>query len=206
MLNRVVAVCGDFNGRLERGRGMAGSEVTVKSFVITQAIAVLVFVLVPVGITAIVPRTMVELRHRDGGATARVTRHVLLVVPLPTSTIDGVTAVESHVREAKRDYASRSDRREGRKSNIAGDGSVWIIGGDAKAIVQSTPDDAPRQAEQIQAFLADSEAPPLVLTATAGRLTYWLGGVLTFFAALYLVGATLATIRWLLRQALPRGE
>jgi hypothetical protein len=183
---------------------MADPKHTVKSILITQAIAIFGFVVVPAAVTFIAPRTTVELRRDEDHVSARITRHILLVIPFRTLTIEPVVEVESQVTAGKYGYSTNSDRRRGRKVNQAGDGSVWIIGRDSKCQVQSTPADAPVQAEQIRSFLENPAAEPVVITATAGwALTYLLGSAMTGLSALYCLGATLAVGRWLLGLAMP---
>ncbi len=182
---------------------MSTQKNTWKTITITQAIAVLCFVLMPALITFVVPRTTIELRRVDGQASASITKHILLIVPFRQLTIDSVTEVESHVTSGKYGYSNNNDRRRNRKVHMAGDGSIWIKGRDAEYQVQSNPVDAPVQVEKIQVFLDNPTAEPFVLTATAGwAFTYLLGGVMTGLCALYCLGATLAVGRWLLRQML----
>ncbi len=186
---------------------MTDPKTTWKTIAITQAIAVVCFVILPAVVTFVVPRTTIEMQHSEGQATAEITKHVLLVVPIRQLTIAPVAEVESQVTGSRYGYSTNSDRRRNRKVHMAGDGSIWIIGRDAEYQVQSNPTDAPVQAEQIKAFLDNPAAEPFVLTATAGwAFTYLLGGVMTGLCALYCVGATLAVGRWLLRHMMVSGK
>ena len=174
---------------------------TLNSILITQGIAIIAFLVVPAVVTFIVPRTTIEMRRIDIGASARITPHILLVVPCRRSTIEPVVTVESHVRSSREGYSTENDRIRKNKVTMAGDGSIWIIGRESKFQVQSTKDEAPLQAAKIQAFLNNPTAEPLVFTATAGwELTYLLGGTMTALSGLYCVGAILAVGRGLLRR------
>ncbi len=175
---------------------------SVSSIVITQAVAILGFVIVPGLVTFMVPRTTIQLQHRDGQATARIVRHTLLFVPLYTTRIDPLLDAESQVSAAKQ---IKEDRQRNRKASTQiADGSVLLFGQNQMSQVQSTYEDALVQAEQIKAFLQDPSAKPLTLLAHGPwGLTYVLGGILTGFAALYCLGAFLATAQFLLKKARP---
>lgn len=178
-----------------------------KSIVVTQSIAVFGFLIVPAAVTFIAPRTTIEMRRIDDHASARITKHILLFVPLRETAIERVEQVESHVRAAQYGYSTHSDRIRGRKTESAADGSLWIIGRDSKCQVQSTAADAPVQAAQIKAFLDNPAAEPLVMTSTAGwALTYLLGGAMTGLSALYCAGAACGVGRWLLSHLLSRRD
>jgi len=186
---------------------MPDPKSTFTSIIITQAIAIFGFLVVPAAVTFVAPRTTIELQRREDHVSATITKHILLVVPIRKFTIESVVEAESHVVAAKYGYSTNSDRLRGRKVEQAADGSIWIVGRDSKCQVQSTSTEASGQADQIKAFLDDPDAEPVVMTATAGwALTYLLGGAMTGLSALYCVGATLGAGRWLLNLMLPGRE
>ena len=175
---------------------------TLASIFITQIIAIIAFLVVPALVTYMVPRTTIEMRRINDGASARITQYILLVIPFRLNTIEPVVTVESQVRSSREGYSTENDRIRKRKVTIAGDGSIWIIGRESKFQVQSTKDEAPLQAAKVQAFLNNPTAEPLIFTATAGwALTYLLGGTMTALSSLYCVGAILAVGRGLLRRS-----
>lgn len=183
---------------------MPATKHTFKSIIITQAIAIFGFILVPAAVTFVAPRTTVEMRHIGDESSARVIKHIWLAIPFRETTIAPVLRVESHVKAAEYGYSTHSDRLRGRKVEKAADGSIRIIGRDSQCQVQSTPNDAPIEAEQMNAFLEKPASEPLVMTLTAGWLfTYLLGGAMTALSLLYCVGAALAVGRWLLCHIRP---
>lgn len=183
----------------------AQAKSTITSLIITQSIAILVFVLVPVVVTSMAPRTTIRLRRFNDRASAEVTRHTLLFVPLYTTTVEPLLDAESVVEGEK---AIKEDRQRNRKAatQIA-TGSVRLLGNDRETQVQSTYEDAPKQTQQIKAFIEDPSAESLTITAHAPwMLTYVLGGVMTGFAALYGIGSLLAIMRFLITSMLPTGS
>ena len=185
---------------------MAAPKPTWASILITQGIAIFAFLVVPAFVTYMVPRTTIEMRRINDGASARIIQYLLLVIPCRLSTIEPVLTVECHVWSSREGYSTENDRIRKRKVTMAGDGSISIIGGESKFQVQSTQDDAPLQAAKIQAFLNNPAAEPLIFTATAGwGLTYLLGGTMTALSGLYCAGVILAVGRGLLRLGFPSG-
>ena len=183
---------------------MTAPKPTLASILITQAIAIIAFLVVPAVVTIFVPRTTILMRSNDDGASARITQYILLVIPCRLSTIDPVVTVESHVRSSREGYSTERDRLQRRKVTMVGDGSILIMGRESKIRVQSTSTEAPLIAATIQAFLDNPAADPLVLTATAGWfLTYFLGGTMTALSGLYCAGTALAVGRGLLQQSFP---
>lgn len=177
------------------------SNSTFFSVVVTQAIAIVVFVVVPVLVTLMVPRTTIQLRRENGVASAYIIRHALLVVPAGKTTIAPLRNAESIVTGEKQIKEDRVRRRKATTQLATG---LVEISGDAKNYhVQSTYEDAPRQAAQINAFIQDPSARSLAVTAAAPwKLTYVLGGVLSGLAALYCAGAVIESAKFLLNLLL----
>lgn len=183
----------------------APSRPSLSSLAITQAIGIICFVLIPALVTFVVPRTTIELRSVDNAVEAVVTTHVFLFVPIWARTISPVTDVTSKVRadEYKADLDAQ-ERRKGTAHYRAGDGSILLTGANGTTQIQSTPEDAPKDAERIKGFLAAPSPQSIVITATAGWLfTYLLGGIMTGLAALFCGGATLAVLKSVLGMARP---
>ena len=178
----------------------ASKPATWSSIVVTQAIAIVGFVLVPMLVTVVVPRTTIVLRPVDDQVHAEVTKYALLCIPFRYEVLAPVTAVNAKVRDAV--YKSRldsEDRRKGRAKYQAGDGVIILENPGGESWIQSTPADAVPAVERIQAYLQAPTQEPLVIHASAGWLfTYLLGGIMTGLAALYVTGATLAILKWLI--------
>lgn len=182
----------------------AQSKSTIRSLIITQSIAILVFVVVPVVVTFMAPRTTIRLRRSHDQVAAVVTRHTLLIVPLYTTTMEPLLDADSILQGEK---AIKEDRQRNRKATTQiATGSVRLTGNGQDTQVQSTYEDAPVQAQQIKAFIENPAAKTLTITANAPwMLTYVLGGVMTGFAALYGIGSLLAIMRFVITSMLPVG-
>jgi hypothetical protein len=178
-----------------------------KSIAVTQAIAVICFVLVPVGVTFFfVPRTTIELSRGANGVNAKVTRYCLLIVPAQIVDLAPLTDVDDTVTQSHTRSATLAERRRGKRRGtwVAGDGAVTLSSETATCHVQSTPAEAPKLTAAIEGFMNNGEPATLQLSASAyWQLTYLLGGVLTGLCALYLVGVCLAILQWCWSIAIP---
>jgi hypothetical protein len=178
------------------------SKSSFTTLILTQSIAILVFVLVPVLVTSMAPRSTIELRRFNGTVSAEVTRHTLLYVPIYRTIVEPLLDAESIRHESR---SIKEDRTRNRKAatQIA-DGSVLLIGKSCESKVQSTYDDAPVQTQQIKAFIEDPSAETVMITANAPwMLTYVLGGIMTGLAVLYCAGSILAIARFFILSLLP---
>lgn len=178
----------------------SAKPVTWTSIAVTQAIAIVGFVLVPMLVTMVVPRTTIVLRPVDDNVHAEVTRYALLCIPYRYEVLAPVTAATAKVRDAvHKNRLDAEDRRKGRAQYQAGDGVIILENPGGESWIQSTPADAVPAVERIQAYLQSPAPEPLVIHASAGWLfTYVLGGIMTGLAALYVTGATLAMLQWLI--------
>lgn len=174
---------------------------TIRSTIITQAIAIFGCIVVPILVTMIAPRITVRFDRHGDHVSAHITKHVLLMVPLPTVVIDPVQEVRSHVTAGEHRRMTNEDRRRGRAEHVLADGSFFVSGPNSEYQVQSTPEAAPIQTSQLQAFLDDPASQSLEFTSTAGwKLSYLLGGIMTALAAFYCICAILATLKWIFQS------
>ncbi len=184
------------------------AETTLKGAIITQAIAIVVFVGVPILITLMVPFSDLALRRTGPTASVTVTRYVLVFIPWRTQTIANVRAVRAEITAEKYHADTSENRRMGRAgATSVATGQLVIEGDGPDMIVQASPDLATETEEEFAAFLAETDPEPVTIQLYASWWLSWvLGGIATFFAAFYIVGAVLAIITWPFkkrRQAAP---
>lgn len=167
----------------------------IAAVLVTQAIAIVVFVILPTVITLMVPFTDLEFRNTDSGLEATVRRYVLIFIPWKTERVTHVTRVRADITAEKHYQGTREERRKGQKGVQLATGQVAIIGDGPEVIVQAAPDLAKTISAQFEKFAAGNSAEPMTFSVYASWSLSWiLGGVATAFCALYIVGATLAVL------------
>jgi hypothetical protein len=166
---------------------------TLKARVITQIIAFVAFVLLPILITLMVPFTKLEFSHAPAGATATATRYALIAIPWRNMRIENVTQVIAEITPEKRYRGTLEERRKGQKGVRHATGQLVIVHDGPDVIVQAEPELAREIAAQFDRFAVDKRSEPMVFSVYASWwLSYVLGGVMTGLFALYAVGVVLA--------------
>lgn len=170
---------------------------SIKSIVITQAIAIVFFVLLPILITFMTPLTDVEVSNTEQGTSVKVVRYILTFIPWKTELITNVSGVRADITERKH-YANTSENR--RKGNVGvsvATGELVFITNDAEVKMQSDPELAEETVKTYNEFVSSKSTEPLKLTIYASwALSYILGGVATFFCGLYVFGAVVSIIKF----------
>jgi ABC-type sugar transport system permease subunit len=168
---------------------------SLRDRVITQAIAIVFFVIVPIVITLMVPLTNIEFRNSETGATVTVHRYVLIFIPWKTQQITNVTRVRADITAEKHYRGTSEERRKGQSGVRVATGQVAIIGDGPEVIVQAAPDLAKEISRQFDEFVVIRSPEPMTFAVYASWPLSWiLGGVVTALCALYVVGATLAVL------------
>ena len=172
-----------------------------KTHLITQAIAIVGFVIVPVVITLVVPLSTIAFERAGSETDVTVQRYVLMVVPWRTDRIDGVTQIRADVSSQFRYGNSAQNRRMNRVGTVSyATGQVAIIGPQDELIVQAAPELARSIAAQFKDFVADKTADRLSIPVYASwALSYVLGGIVSFLCGLYLFGSVAAILRFVFR-------
>lgn len=175
---------------------------SLRSVIVTQAIAIVVFVGVPALITALAPVSHITLKKEPQGVSATVQANLLFVVPYSTRTVSPVTEITSRVIQGEKGTAAERRRKQQGKSEP--EGQLIFTGPQQKAIANALPSTLERDLARLQDFQKSPTETPLQMTVIA----HWLisivvGGIATAFAALYIVCAILGFGLWLVRKASP---
>lgn len=174
---------------------LTGAKVTLLGLVITQAIAFVGCVVIPIVVTLVAPLSTLEFTKSGAGTTATVTRYVLMVVPWRTQRIDGVTRLRVDVTGEFRYADTAENRRKGRTGTSHATGQIAIVGNGPEVIVQAAPDLAQDIAARFDRFVETSTAAPVTIPIYASwSLSYLLGGAVTALCALYLFGVAMAVL------------
>lgn len=172
------------------------SNSSLMGTIITQTIAFVVFLVVPIVITLMVPFTDLEFRRAGDGATVTIKRYVLMFIPWQTTEIANAKALRAEITPESRYRNTAENRRKDRADTVKlATGQMVVVGDGREVIVQAAPEIAEGISDQFKQFLADRAAKPVAISVYASwRLSYLLGGAVTALAALYVIGACLAIL------------
>lgn len=174
------------------------ADTSLKSTIITQTIAAIVFVGVPILITLIAPFTNIALQKTGSTASVTITRYVLVFIPWQTRQVEQVKELRAEVKPEFRYRNTAENRRMGRAGAVShATGQIAIVSDGPDVIVQASPELAVETDARFERFLAEPNPAPVRISLYASWwLSYVLGGIATGFAALYLGGAFLAIVTW----------
>lgn len=168
---------------------------SLKSILVTQLIACVVFVGVPILLTFMAPLTSLSFKKSEQGMTATLDRYLLMVIPWKHETVVGTLSVEADVTEAKRYRGTVEERRKGQKGIRLATAQIVIGSGGVETFIQADPELAKRVEKEFAEFQQSNSAEELRYEIYASWwLSYVLGGIATGFAVFYVFGATAQTI------------
>ncbi len=133
----------------------------IKNLVVTQSIAIVGFVGVPILITLVASLTDIDFEHRENGIHARVTRYVLMYFPWKTDFVEDVSEVRASNTPAKYYRGTSEERRKGQKGVQLETGQVIIAHADTEVHIDVDPKLAKEIEASFKRFQLDKSAAPI---------------------------------------------
>lgn len=171
--------------------------------VLQHVIAFLICVVFPGLVTVVAPASWLTFQ-RSGDVVSCTTRTcVFFVVPFKIQHVNQVTSIEHRERAEQ----TRRQREHGRETNkyvhVDGEGFLQILGtNDQKAEVSVSPASLESIVEKSRDFLDSPDRDSTTIFAIANwKFGALMGGVLTSFTVLYVVGYTLSLLNMIFRGA-----
>lgn len=166
-----------------------------KSILITQTIASLVFVGIPILLTYMAPLTSLRFDKTEQGVEAKVDRYLLMVFPWKHEDLVGVEAVRADITAAKHYRGTSEERRKGQKGYRLSTAQIVLACGGMVSAIQADPELAKQVEKEFADFKqADGVSELKYEIYASWWLSYVLGGIATGFAVLYVFGATMQVI------------
>jgi hypothetical protein len=166
-----------------------------KSILITQAIASVVFVGIPILLTYMAPLTSLRFDKTEQGMEAKVDRYLLMVIPWKHEALVGIDAVRAEVTAEKRYRGTSEERRKGQKGVRLATAQIVLACGGLESAIQANPDLAKKVEKEFAEFKQTDAASQLNYEIYASWwLSYVLGGIATSFAVFYIFGASVQII------------
>lgn len=177
---------------------------TLKSILITQTIASLVFVGIPILLTYMAPLTSLRFDKTEQGVEAKVDRYLLMVIPWKHEDLVGVEAVRADVTAAKHYRGTSEERRKGQKGYRLATAQIVLACGGMESAIQADPELAKQVEKEFADFKqADGVSELKYEIYASWWLSYVLGGIATGFAVLYVFGASVQIVLSMTKKLLP---
>ena len=179
-----------------KARKMFGSRPTFGELLLQHVIVFLICVVFPGAVTWNLPATWLNFTRSDEKVSCRASTCVFYVLPYRVERIDPVTKIDF------REIASKTDtqREFGKSTNhtvvVEGKGYLKIHGIDEDMIeVQVSPANLKKVVQESNDFLNSPSAMSKTLFVIANwKFGGLMGGVLTMFTVLYVVGYSITVI------------
>ncbi len=101
---------------------------SIRDVIITQSIAILAFVGVPILITLMASLTDIEFSRDESGPRVDVTRYVLMYIPWKSEHATNVTEIRASITPAKHYQGTAEERRKGQKGVRLSTAHLAIVG------------------------------------------------------------------------------
>ncbi|MGN6137248.1 MAG: hypothetical protein ACTHOU_22405 [Aureliella sp.] len=176
-----------------------GSRPTLGGMVFQHVIVFLVCVAFPGGVTMMAPATWLTFERGEEGVRCTTRTCAFFVVPFKVQRVDQVIQIGQRERAGRTERQRKSGRTTNNTVQVDGEGFLQIHGvGDQHIEVSVSPASLESVAAKSNDFLRSSKEPSTSIFAIANwKFGGLMGGVLTLFTLLYVVGYTLGFLKWM---------
>lgn len=178
-----------------------GTKKTNPGGMILQHFIAFAFCIVFPGLTTfIAPASWLTYERKGASVDFTARTCVYFIVPFKTQRVTGVNEISSREREGRTERKRRHGRATREKVYVDGEGFLQVYGAnDQMAEVSVSPASLESVVKRSNAFLSSAQQESLRLFAIANwKFGALMGGVLTLFTVLYVVGYTLGFLKLLL--------
>jgi hypothetical protein len=179
-----------------------GNRTTIVGMLLQHFIVFLICIVFPGLVTWMAPATWLTYDRSEDGVQCKATTCVYFVVPYKVQRVDHVTDIGSRERESKTEKQRKLGRTTGKTIHVDGEGFLLIHGAaDQLAEVNVSPASLESKVERSKSFLNSGSEKSLTMFVIANwKFGGLMGGVLSSFTALCVVGYTLGFLKWILEM------
>ncbi len=176
-----------------------GSKPSVSGLILQHLIVFLICIVFPGVVTSVAPATWLTFTRNGETVSCKTRTCMFFVLPFKNQNISEVTKVS----QRELGGGTRRERKMGRETNntihVDGEGFLQIHGANETQIeISVSPASLSGVEMKANDFLQDKARISTTIFAIANwKFGALMGGVLTSFTALYVVGYSIATLRWI---------
>lgn len=176
---------------------------TLGGMILQHFIAFAFCVVFPGLTTFIAPASWLTYERKGASVDFTARTCVYFIVPFKTQRVTGVNEISSREREGRTERKRRHGRTTREKVYVDGEGFLQVYGAnDQMAEVSVSPASLESVVQRSNAFLSSSQQESLRLFAIANwKFGALMGGVLTLFTMLYVVGYSLGSLKLIFNLA-----
>ena len=177
-----------------------GNRPTIGGMFLQHVIVFLICVVFPGGVTMMAPASWLTFARSPETVQCTTRTCVFFVVPFKTQHVENVTGISDRGRSATTKREIKLGRDTGNIIHVDGEGFLQIHGvGDQLAEVSVSPASIESVMTRSKDFLSSTKEGTTTIFAIANwKFGAIMGGLLTSFTVLYVIGYALGALKWIL--------
>ncbi len=177
-----------------------GNRPTFGGMVLQHVIVFLVCVAFPGGVTLMAPATWLTFKRIDERVSCTSRTCAFFIVPFKIQRVDQVLDVGHRERAGRTERQREFGRTTNKTVHVDGEGFLQIHGTGAQLVeVSVSPASLESVVGKAHHFLTSTKEKSTTIFALANwKFGGLMGGILTLFTLLYVVGYTLGFLKWIL--------
>ena len=177
-----------------------GNRPKLGAMFLQHAIVFLFCVVFPGLVTMMAPASWLTFTRSESGVSCTTRTCVFFIVPYKTQQVAQVTGIDHRDRAGRTERQRKFGRTTTKKVHVDGEGFLQILGvGDQNAEVSVSPASLENVIAKANDFLTSTKEGSTTLFAIANwKFGGLMGGILTAFTILYVVGYTLGLLAFIL--------
>lgn len=176
-----------------------GNRPKLGAMLFQHAIVFLICIVFPGLVTMMAPATWITFTRSEVGVSCTTRTCVFFIVPYKVQQVAQVTGIDHREREAKTERQRKLGRTTNKNIHVDGEGFLQILSvGDQKAEVSVSPASLENVIAKANDFLTSTkEGSTTMFTIANWKFGGLMGGILTSFTILYVVGYTLGLLAFI---------
>ena len=176
-----------------------GDRPTLGGLLLQHVIVFLICIVFPGGVTMMAPASWLTFERSESGVQCTTRTCVFFVVPFKTQHVNQVTEISHRERAGRTERKREFGRTTTKVVHVDGEGFLQIHGvGDQLAEVNVSPASLANVVQKSNDFLSSTqEGSSTIFTIANWKFGALMGGVLTSFTVLYVVGYSLGFLKWI---------
>jgi hypothetical protein len=164
-----------------------------------HVIVFLICVAFPGGVTWMAPATWIRFERGEEFVSSKSWTCVFFVVPFKTQQVEQVTSISSRERAGKTERQREFGKTTKKTVNVDGEGFLQIHGAAEEMVeISVSPASLENAVRRSQDFLTSTKESSITMFVIANwKFGGIMGGILTIFTLLYVVGYTLGLLQWI---------
>jgi len=177
-----------------------GNRPTLGGMLLQHLIVFLICVVFPGGVTMMAPASWLTFARSQETVQCTTRTCVFFIVPFKKQHVENVTGISDRGRSATTKREIKLGRDTGNIIHVDGEGILQIHGvGDQLAEVSVSPASIESVMTKSEDFLSSTKEGSTTIFAIANwKFGAIMGGLLTSFTVMYVIGYTLGALKWIL--------